>query len=209
MGKNLTLNFREFKQKSTDIRSVISDNHIRILIVSVFLLGLWVGTTFFAKNVVISDITRKCIDYIINSEYLKSLIILVAVKSGIVAAIFLSGFSAYGLPVSIGFPCIYGIICGTVNSCIYNTYKLNGVLYSLFIIVPFAVITALIVTALADNAINLSKQLIRSVALGEAGKRGEAKKYIITGIIAISGECLTIILQTLLITNPGNMILSL
>lgn len=208
MPKNLMLNFKDLKQKSVDYKSIFHENHTRILIIALYLIGIWAGTMLYKNNYDISSLTLKGINYIFNSDLLKIFALLMLIKTGSALLVFLCGFSACGMPLIIGLPCIYGIICGLINSCIYQTYKLNGVFFSLIIIVPFAVITSLAITALADNSLNLSKQIVKILALGEAGKRGDVKKYIIYGVIITAGLCITQFIQAILILKPGEMILN-
>lgn len=209
MQKNITLNIRDLKIKGDDFKNSLYTNQIRILIVLIYLAGLWLGTMLYIKNNSVSNIAQSSLDYLINADYIKIFSILVAAKAGTIATIFISGFSACGLLPCIGLPCIFGIICGTLNSCIYSSYRLNGVFFSLIIIIPFAVVTSLLITALSDNAINLSKQLMKSLALGEGGKRGEAKTYIYSGVIIIIIECVIDLLQAFLISKAGEFILSI
>lgn len=209
MQNNFMLNLRDMKQKGDDFRNSLRSNQIRIMIITVYLTGLWLGTMLFTKNSSVSNIVKNGIDYLINSEYLKTFTILISANLGTIAAIFLSGFSACGLITSVGLPCIYGIICALINCCIYSSYKVNGIFFALIVIIPFAVITSLLITALSDNSINLTKKLVKAVAFGEPSKRGEAKTYILFGLIIIAIECVFILLQAFLITKTGKMILNL
>lgn len=209
MPNNLMLNFRDLKQKSDNLKITLFSNHIRILIIVIYLAGLWLGTMLYINNGYISSVAKNGIDYLITAEYVTTLMVLLAVKAGTISAIFISGFSACGLPASVGLPCIYGIVCGVINSCIYSTYKLNGIFFSLIIIVPLAVITSLLITALSDNAINLTKKLVKALTFGEADKRGEAKTYIYSGLIIIAIECAVDLLQAFIISKTGEFILTL
>lgn len=209
MPNNFMLNLRDLKQKGVDLNKLIQTNHIRILVLVIYLIGLWLGTMLFTKNSSVSNIVKNGIDYLINSEYLKTFTILISANIGTIAAIFFSGFSACGLITSVGLPCIYGIICALINCCIYSSYKVNGIFFALIVIIPFAVITSLLITALSDNSINLTKKLVKAVAFGEPSKRGEAKTYIFFGLIIIAIECVFILFQAFLITKTGKMILNL
>lgn len=209
MPKNFMLNFRDLKQKGDEFRKSLQSNHLRIMIIAVYLTGLWLGTIIYTKNSSISSIVKNGIDYIIHSDYLKTFTVLIAAKAGAIVAIFFSGFSACGLITSIGLPCIYGIICALINCCIYSNYKVNGIFFALIVIIPFALITSLLITALSDNSINLTKKLVKAVGFGEPSKRGEAKTYIYSGLIIIAIECVFVLLQAFLITKTGIMILNL
>ena len=209
MPQNIMLNIRELKQKGDIYKNTIYSNRIKLLIIGIFLIGLWLGTILSIKNSYISEFVKNSLNYLINSEYIKSLKVLTLVKSGVILAVFISGFSACGLVTSIGLPCVYGIVFGAVNSYIYSNYKLNGVFFTLIIIIPFAVVTALLITALSDNAVNLTKKVMKSLAFGEEGKRGEAKLYIYTGLIVTAVECVLTLLQSFLLSKTGLLILNL
>ncbi len=209
MPQNIMLNIRELKQKGDIYKNTIYSNRIKLLIIAIFLTGLWLGTILCIKNSYISAFIKNSMDYLINSDYIKSLRILTLLKSGAIIAIFISGFSACGLVTSIGLPCVYGIICGAVNSYIYSNYKLNGVFFTLIIIVPFAVVTTLLITTLSDNAVNLTKKVMKSLAFGEASKRGETKLYAYTGLIVVAIECVLALLQSFLLSKTGLLILNL
>ncbi len=208
MTKNVMLNFRDLKQKGDDLKYSLQTNHVRIMIIVIYLTGLWLGTMLYTKNSSISSVVKNGIDYLINSDYLKTFTVLIAAKAGTIAAIFISGFSACGLITSVGLPCIYGIICAFINCCIYSNYKVNGIFFALIVIIPFAVIMSLLITVLSDNAINLTKNLVKAVAFGEASKRGEAKNYIYSGLIIIALESAFVLLQAFLISKTGELILN-
>ena len=209
MSQNIMLNIRELKQKGDIYKNTIYSNRIKLLIIGIFLIGLWLGTILSIKNSYVSEFVKNSLNYLINSDYIKSLKVLALVKSGAILAVFISGFSACGLVTSIGLPCVYGIVFGAVNSYIYSNYKLNGVFFTLIIIIPFAVVTALLITALSDNAVNLTKKVMKSLAFGEAGKRGEAKLYFYTGLIVTAVECVLTLLQSFLLSKTGLLILNL
>lgn len=209
MHQNLMLNIRELKQKGDIYKNTIYSNRIKLLIIGIFLAGLWLGTMLVIKNGYINNFIKNGINYLINSDYIKTLKVIAVLNSGAILVVFISGFSACGLVTSIGLPCVYGIICGAANSYIYSNYKLNGVFFTLIIIIPFAVVTTLLITALSDSAVNLTKKVMKSLAFGEAGKRGEVKLYFYTGGIVIIVECVSALLQSFLITKIGLLILNL
>ncbi|WP_028504676.1 hypothetical protein [Ruminococcus sp. FC2018] len=70
--------------------------------------------------------------------------------------VFLSGFGAIGHAAALGALCYKGMGLGLILSQMYSQYSAKGILYSLFTVVPNAVVSASVLALAAREAFGLS-----------------------------------------------------
>ena len=209
MPKNVMLNFKEIRSKSTGLTNLIRKNAEKVLLVLLIVIGMRLGAIMFSSNLQVSDYTVKIFDFLLGSPIKDVFLILSAVEVAVLLVIFIGGFSACGLPTTLGLPCIYGGICSIMSCCAYSVYKINGVFFAIILIVPFAVVTSLLIIIISNESLIFTKMIIRSLGYGEPSNRGELKLFCLKGISVIAVALITALIQSLLITTIGEKILNI
>ncbi len=209
MQKNITLNFKEMRSKLSVLIKIFKENIEKLLLIGLIIIGIRIGSMIFSGNNDISEYAVKALNYILHADLKHIFMIFAAINIITVLLVFTSGFSACGLPATIISPCIYGILCGIASCCAYNIYKINGVFFSLILIVPFAVLISVLIILISNESIKLSKQIIKSIGFGDVSGRGDVKVFLAKGITGCGIALITSFVQSLLISQIGEKILNI
>ena len=209
MKNTLVLNVKDLKIKFESIARQITDNRRKLLIAIMAIVGIWIGVLFYNKNTTADSFADKAINYIVSCSFIKAFIILGAINLAVVLIVFLSGFSAFGLTNAILIPCVYGLIYGLICSHIYKTFSLNGVFFTVVTIVPFAVISTILLIISCNDTIDISGSIIKSIFFAQTGDRGDVKNYTLRHIVIILILSACSLLQAISITYIGEKILSI
>ncbi len=202
MKKSLTLNLKELKTYTSEWLEEIIKNRRKLMLTVLSVFGLWYGTRLYINySANIIEVLNRLIQPFINHLTLKSFVVLLILNLMPVLLSFLSGFFVFGMPLSMVSPCISGALTGAVNAWIFSTYRLNGVFFSLLSIIPFAIVTTIMLLVSCNESIILSGQLSKSVFLKETGERGEVKDFFIRHIIIMAVTVAVTFLQVITITN--------
>ena len=175
-------------------------NRKKLLFCFIFVFGLWFGTAQYIKNSEFFNIIAvKSFNYLTESNYLKSFILLSFINLLIINIAFFSGFNALGLPIILISPFCYGTFTGVVNSWLFVSNKINGVFYSLINIIPFALITSIFIFITCSSSFYFSSKSAKALIFGEATGRGEVKQFLIKHIMISVVILIISFLQTFLI----------
>ncbi len=209
MHKNITLNFKEIRSRSFDIVKSFRENTDKVLLILLLIVGIRLGAMMYSENCELADYAVKSFNYVLKSAFKEAFLIFAGINGITLIIIIISGFSACGLPASLGLPCVYGIVCSVVISCAYNVYKINGVFFALILIVPFAVLISILMIGISNDSIDLSKKIISAIGFGDVSGRGEVKAFLIKGAAAMAITLIASLIQSLLIIKIGEKILNI
>lgn len=180
--------------------SEIINNKNKLLFMLIFIIGLYLGKVLYLNNYeYLSSLISECFVFISGAGFTVGLAVLFALNAALPVISFFNGFNALGLPVITIIPPVCGILWGTVISCLYAKFNLNGVFYSILSIIPFTVVAVLFLISSCSSSIGLSSKTAKSVILGEPASRGEVRSFLFSHLIMLGIVLLCSLLQFLLI----------
>ena len=166
-----------------------------ILLGSVFFLGMLYGAflinkydqqminalSFITKHFVQSRANQQLYVTFLNSAF-SGLLLLVGM--------YLSGFSVIGAPISIGLLAFEGLGLGVSLSYLYLYHKMQGVLYSLAIIIPGALVLFFVLTVACYESISMSGYFLKCLRRHEVNQKHNmfwryTMKYVVFVIVTL------------------------
>lgn len=208
MIKAITLNLKNVKPHMNDFAKALSNNWRLLLMTALFCCGLVTGTSLIMRY---GDGMGAYVKTLIEKLFMQKLSrdFLVLAGEGLLLnlLVFVSGLCAVGLPLILLSPCIQGIIIGSVCSYLYTVYQIDGVIFSLVIIVPFCAVSVLMLLIGCNEAIIMSSGIIKAVLKSGENGRGEVKAYLIRGIIIAIVTSISTLLQSICIVGFGEKLL--
>lgn len=204
--RNNSLSLRYYKQQTSQF---ISQNLILVFLGLIFIAGIILGTNMLTGSNseiinTIKDITGNFISIRSQQDVNTTLMTTFISSVGLLAVVFLSGFSAVAIPLILFVPFLKGISFGLTAGGIISSLGGSGVLVTGLLLIPNTIISIVIIMYGAKNALALSKQLFMFLVKGE--KTGEEisiqfycfKFLFYAGVLAIGAAIESILFKLLL-----------
>ncbi|MBR3767899.1 MAG: stage II sporulation protein M [Clostridia bacterium] len=161
--------------------SMLKSNSNLILLNSLFLCGLIIGSVLAATSVDIFNTTEsilannKPIEYFINTLMYSVIIIIIS---------FCSGLCSIGITFILPLPILNGMAFGVISGTLLFTCGLKGLLSFILMQLPVATVIALLIIISSGISLDMSASIASYVFFG---KRAEIKikEYIISYILII------------------------
>ena len=160
MRKGIIVNLKRFK-----VLDYVTLNKIFIILCSLFIAGIAIGSVVLPKSNWLSETTKTIFENYIsvhNSNlFFKKLLIFFFRYLIVLILYFLSGSSMLGVAVIPFITVWQGILFGSVSSYIYVTYGLSGIAFNAIILIPSEVIFTVCCFFAARYAIDFSLLLAK------------------------------------------------
>ncbi len=187
------LNYKVYNGKS--IKIMFENSRIYILAI-IFSAGIFIGALSINSGSVIIDKISNIIDSYtilkagqgITENFLNSF----ASNFLFIAVNLFFAFSLIGYPFIFWIPFLKGLGIGSVCGFLYSVYKLIGLGYSLFTVIPGALVSTFALLSACNNSCEYSKNAYLKAVIGKGQfEKGETKIFLIRqlifmGICAIS-----------------------
>lgn len=184
--------FPRFTRHSRDIKAFLSKNILKILLFFIIFIGVFIGA--FSSKSIETD-TKSIYDFlfITNLSARKDMSAFSVFCSCFTAdfvfllAVFLFGFSAFGVafvPLSLAFK---GFSVGLCASYIIGRYALSGIGFFIMCVLPGVVLFLITLVFLSDESVNLSLRYLRLSFLSperEPHLNIYIKDYLIKSLVA-------------------------
>ena len=176
--KTMTVNLKGFVFSFSDLKEEMVKSWRIMLLFLLFLSGMVTGAVFYLNTGEEFGLTaQEKIAEILSFDFSKMFIVLSAAAMLPVVLNFLNSFSALGMPVVLAIPVFYGFAASFVCSCFYSCYRIDGVVFSLLLIFPAAVINTLLLLIGSNESLILSSIVSRNVFSADKQGRGELKAF--------------------------------
>ena len=208
MTKTVVFNAKYFKNFVLDFLHQAINNRIKILLSVLLIFGIWCGTSIYISNsTVVSELLSNFFGNMAEKGLIKTFLLLMLINCSLILTVFFSGFSAMGLPLILICPCTVGLITGVVNAWLFNTFKLNGVFFSLTVIIPFSLIEAVMLVFLCNESLAQSSKIVKAVFFSQTSERGEVKGFVIRHTVIAALAAISALVQSLLVVNMTGKLL--
>ncbi len=185
--KAMMLNFKEFRLPLEEIREDINKNWRVLIMFALFFCGMLLGTSIYSKSPeAIGNYIDGLPEKIQQTSFSSIFTVLLLGAAAPLILAFFSGFSAIGLPVVLAIPGIFGTAISLINSYLYNAYKIDGVVFSLILILPAAVAQTVFQLLGCSRALAFSSLIAQNAFSQKKESRGEAKLYILSNVVILT-----------------------
>ena len=148
------------------LKNTSDKNVILILgLMFLFLLGEFIGTVIF--RIIKFDRNNNLIEMFfynrLESTFLQTVINSFSGTFVLIALCIFLGMGAFAQPLEFMIPLFHGIGIGILLSDTYFAYGIKGIICSVFLIVPYSVLSSFIVIIAVREAVRMSNALSRNI----------------------------------------------
>lgn len=206
--KTMTLNLKGLGFSFKDFWEEIKKSWRIILLFLLFQCGMISGSLFFQNS---AEITKnyfeiKC-DEILEYSFTKLIIISICIYMIPLIISFISSFSAIGMPVIIMLPVIIGFVVSNICSFLYSSYRIDGVIFTILLIFPSAIINTLLFLIGCNESLILSGIITRNIFSVSKEGRGDLRLFFLRYIIIAAITIVTAAICAFSIGSVGNKLL--
>lgn len=206
--KTIQLNFKRFYNPIIEIKKQAAEKWRLALAFFLVLAGCVSGAVFYVNTSENSGAFIKTfLEKLIESDFSTVFVYLSAFYFIPLIIVLISGFSALGLPIVIFCPTFWAAFLSLIMSCLYCEYQIDGVVFSLIILIPVAVIYLLSVLIGVNESLIMSGVIAQNVFSINKQGRGEIKSYLIRFGIIIIINLITTLVQSACISGFGKNLL--
>ncbi len=206
--KTMTLNLKELNFSADRIKEEAAKNWRLILLYLLFLSGCVSGALHYSNSAEkLTAAAQTVIEKLIENDFLQNLKIISLVCFIPIVICVLSSFSALGLPFILVCPALSGGIVSFLISHLYCVYRVDGVVFSLILLIPSIVIISVMLLVGCNEAVILSGIVASNTFSRQYKGRGELRDYIIRFVVIAVVYAVVIILQAVCIARFGKALL--
>ncbi len=206
--KAMTVNLKGLEISSAEIKEEITKSW-RLIMLFLLLLGGMISGAFFYKRIGtdFSQIITEKMTLLLDSGFAKILAVTGSVMLLSIVLCIINSFSALGMPLLLIIPPVFGFLLSILCSYFYTTYRIDGVVFSLLLIFPAAVINVLMLLIGCNESLILSGIVSRNVFSSNKEGRGELKAFFARYGVIIIITLLVCIIDSIAISAIGKSLL--
>ena len=206
--KAMTVNLKHFQFSFKSFYEAATRNWKLIVLYLLFSGGCVAGAMIYTKSHgEIAPITQTLLEKALNCSFVKLVTAFISTYILCILVTFFSSFNALGLPLIMICPTASGTIFSLINSHLYNSYRIDGVIFSIVLIIPAAVVFSILLLTACNEALIMSGTVAQTIFTKQAGNRGELRDFFIRYLI-ITAVCIVIsIIQSACIYKLGELLL--
>lgn len=206
--KAMTVNLKNFHFPFSQIKEEAAKNWRLILLYAVFLCGCLSGAMLYSNTgETVSSTAQTILEKLLEGSFPQNLrIIMIA---GLIPLLLnlLCSFSALGMPIIFLCPAVCGMFVSAFISHLYCVYRVDGVVFSLILLLPAAVIFLVMMLIECNEGLILSGIIATNIFSAHKEGRGELRDYFIRFAVAAVVCCAIIAVQAACITYFGKALL--
>lgn len=168
---------------------VIEKHYNIIILTSLFIFGLIIGSLIISKNSSdfnssISTLYDNFVTSIREKSFITTFFYTFFTSMVYVFLFFIMGTNALGVPFVYFLCCIKGIGNGIISGYLYMTFGLQGVGFSTLVLFPYALSSGIIVILMGNSSLKMSKSIFSGLSTKFANQSEiTIKKYCVNYLI--------------------------